>query len=180
MKIKTSSFAAALAVLLALALVFAAPVSADEYTVNSNDELSNAVKSAVSGDIIKINAGTYTVPSMVAGVTYEGVGDVLFEGTLSGSLESITLKNVEIKGGNAQRWAYAKGNLLFENVTFNATSVYALHFDGITAGTNLVYKNCTIIGWAAMGGSPASCLFDGCTIIGNGVYGVIRTYFDAT
>jgi len=142
--------------------------------------LEDAVKFAKAGDTITIFAGTYKVPTMKAGVTYEGVGEVILEGTLSGTLENITLKNIHIKGANAQRWAYAKGDLVFENVTFEATSVYALHFDGITAGATLLYKNCTIIGWAAMSGSPASCVFDGCTIKGNGYYGVIRTYFDAT
>jgi len=142
--------------------------------------LAEAVAAAKAGDTVYVFEGTYAVPAMKAGITIEGVGDVLFEGTLSGTLENLTLKNIHIKGASAQRWAYAKGNLVFENVTFEATSVYALHFDGITAGTNLTYKNCTIIGWAAMGGSPASCVFDGCTFKGNGNYGVIRTYFDAT
>ena len=144
-----------------------------------------AIKAAKAGETVNILAGTYPVPSMKAGITVEGAVNadgtpaVLLEGTLSGTLDNLTLKNLHIKGGNAQRWAYAKGDLVFENVIFEATSVYALHFDGIAAGTNLTYKNCTIIGWAAMGGSPASCVFDGCTIKGNGTYGLIRTYFDA-
>ena len=148
--------------------------------------LEEAVTAAQSGDTIKVFAGTYAVPAMKAGVTIEGEVNadgtpaVLFEGTLSGALEDLTMKNIHIKGADAQRWAYAKGDLVFENVTFEATSVYALHFDGITEGTTLLYKDCTIIGWAAMGGSPASCVFDGCTIKDNGRYGVIRTYFDTT
>ena len=136
-----------------------------------------AINAAQKGDIVTIKEGTYAVPSLKAGITVVGEGDVLLEGTLSGTLEDLTLKNLHIKGGNAQRWAYAKGDCVFDNVTFEATSVYALHFDGITAGTNLLYKDCTIIGWAALGGSPASCVFEGCTIKGNGSYGVIRTYF---
>ena len=142
--------------------------------------LTDAMAAAKAGDTVTVYEGTYTMPSMKAGITIEGEGDVVFEGTLTGTLENLTMKNIHIKGANAQRWAYAKGNLTFENVTFEATSVYALHFDGITEGTNLHYKNCTIIGWAAMGGSPASCKFEGCTFKGNGTYGVIRTYFDAT
>ena len=148
--------------------------------------LANAFAAAKAGDVVTVFEGTYAMPSMKAGITVEGAVNadgtpaVLLEGTLSGTLENLTLKNLHIKGGNAQRWAYAKGNLVFENVTFEATSVYALHFDGIAEGTNLTYKDCTIIGWAAMGGSPQSCVFDGCTIKGNGTYGVIRTYFDAT
>ena len=142
--------------------------------------LEEAISAAQAGDVVEVFEGTYAVPAMKSGITIEGVGNVLLEGTLSGTLENLTLKNLHIKGANAQRWAYAKGNLVFENVTFEATSVYALHFDGITEGTTLLYKDCTIIGWAAMSGSPASCVFDGCTIKDNGTYGVIRTYFDAT
>ena len=142
--------------------------------------VAGAIKAAKAGDVVTVFAGTYTMPSMKAGITIVGEGEVVFEGTLTGTLENLTMKNIHIKGGNAQRWAYAKGNLVFENVTFEATSVYALHFDGITEGATLTYKNCTIIGWAALGGSPASCVFDGCTIKGNGTYGLIRTYFATT
>ena len=142
--------------------------------------LQAAIDAAQADDVVTVLAGTYAVPTLKAGITLVGEGKVVFEGTLTGTLENLTLKNIHIKGGNAQRWAYAKGNLVFENVTFEATSVYALHFDGITEGTNLTYKNCTIIGWAAMSGSPASCVFEGCTFKGNDTYGLIRTYFDAT
>ena len=142
--------------------------------------LEEALSVAVEGDTVYVLAGTYAMPAMKAGITIEGVGSVLFEGTLTGTLKNLTLKNIHIKGGNAQRWAYAEGELVFENVTFEATSVYALHFDGIVEGTTILYKDCTIIGWAAMSGSPASVTFDGCTIKGNGTYGLIRTYFNAT
>ena len=156
-------------------------VSAAVATVNGVGyaALADAIAAAQAGDVVTVFEGTYAMPSMKAGITIVGEGNVMFEGTLTGTLENLTMKNIHIKGGNAQRWAYAKGNLVFENVTFEATSVYALHFDGIAAGTNLTYKDCTIIGWAALGGSPASCVFDGCTVKGNGSYGVIRTYFDA-
>jgi len=156
---------------------------ATDYT--SYKTLEDAIKAAKSGDEIYVFAGTWDkVPAMKAGITINGEVDgdrkVVLNGTLSGTLEDLTLKNLHIKGGNAQRWAYAKGNLNFDNVTFEATSVYAIHFDGIDEATNLLYKDCTIIGWAAMGGSPESCKFIDCTIKDNGTYGVIRTYFDAT
>ena len=154
--------------------------------VDTAEELIAAI--AVSNNKVIVLAGTYAVVTnadkgtfgLAAGVELVGQGEVVIEGTLSGTLENLTLKNIHIKSGNAQRWAYAKGTLVFENVTFEATSVYALHFDGITAGTTVLYKDCTIIGWAAMSGSPESVTFDGCTVKGNGTYGAIRTYFDAT
>ena len=152
----------------------------------SYETLAEAVQAAQEDDEVYVFAGTYAVPSVKAGITINGEVDedgktkVLLEGTLTGTLEDLTLKNLHIKGGNAQRWGYAEGDLYFDNVTFEATSVYAIHFDGIAEDANLYYKDCTIIGWAAMGGSPASCIFEGCTIKDNGTYGVIRTYFDAT
>ncbi|MBR2041641.1 MAG: right-handed parallel beta-helix repeat-containing protein, partial [Oscillospiraceae bacterium] len=174
-------------------------VSGGDVVLNAPDDLSKLYAAAVDADgkILKyyttvkaaieennhvaiIREGNYPVPSMKAGLTLEGVDNVVLEGYLSGTLENLTLKNLYIKGANAQRWAYAKGDLRFENVTFHATGVYALHFDGITEGATLLYKDCTIIGWAAMSGSPASCEFNGCTFKDNGTYGVIRTYFDAT
>ena len=149
--------------------------------------LAEALTAAQADDEVYVFAGTYAVPSVKAGITINGEVDengktkVLLNGTLSGTLKDLTLKNLHIKGGDAQRWAYAKGDYLnFENVTFEATSVYAIHFDDIAESTNLLYKDCTIIGWAAMGGSPESCKFENCTIKDNGTYGVIRTYFDAT
>lgn len=167
-------------------VVVLAPIYEAQIGETKYRKLADAFAAAQAGDVVKVFAGTYAMPAMKAGIKVEGAVNadgtpaVLFNGTLKGTLENLTLKNLHIKDANAQRWAYAKGDLVFENVTFEATSVYALHFDGIAAGTNLTYKDCTIIGWAAMGGSPASCTFDGCTIKGNGTYGVIRTYFDAT
>jgi len=148
--------------------------------------IQDAINAAATGETVQIMEGTYAVPSMKAGITLEGAikedgtPAVRLEGTL-GSTHNITLKNLHIKGGNAQRDAYASGNVLFENVTFEATGVYAIHYDGATDAT-LEFKDCTIIGWAALGGSASwkSCTFDGCIIKGNGTYGVIRTYYDAT
>jgi hypothetical protein len=94
-------------------------------------------------------------------------------------MNNVTVQNVTIKGSNAQRYAYAKGDVVFENCTFEGTGVYAIHYDG-TTGANILYKNCKIVGWVAIAGGHNSLTFDGCEIYGNGAYGVIRTYGDAT
>ena len=150
--------------------------------VDNATDLVAALK--VKNNKVYIKTGTYVIEgekvTFGAGVVAVGEGEVVLVGTLTGTLDNITLKNLHIKNGNAQRWAYAKGNLVFENVTFEATGAYALHFDGITAGTTILYKDCTIIGWSAMSGSPASMTFDGCTIEGNGKYAMFRMYFDTT
>ena len=142
---------------------------------------SNSLKDAIdAGETnIVLAAGIYEFPAIPAGTTIVGQDGVIFEDTLSGTLDNVTLKNIHIKSGNAQRWAYSKGDLLFENCTFEATSVYAIHYDGLN-NANIVYKDCTIIGWAAIGSGANYITFDGCQIYGNGSYGLLRLYSPAT
>ena len=140
---------------------------------NNAAELKNAAKT--EGATVVLSEGVYQFPSIAKGVTIEGGDGVVFDNTLSGTLDDVTIKDVEIKAGNAQRWAYSRGDLVFENCTFEATGVYAIHYDGLN-GANITYKNCTIIGWAAIGGGYNNLLFENCTIKGNGAYGVIRAY----
>ena len=112
-------------------------------------------------------------------MTIIGTGNVEFTNTLSGTLNNTTIKNVHIKAGNAQRWAYSRGDVVFENCTFEATSIYAIHYDGLN-GATITYKDCTIIGWAAIGSGATHVTFDGCTFKGNGTYGLIRLYSEGT
>ncbi len=152
-------------------------------TIVGNDELNNAIQDAIQNGEkeITVGPGTYEFPSNmnIDGLTIIGQEGVVFEDTLSGSLTNTTIKNVHIKAGNAQRWAYSNGTLLFENCTFEATSVYAIHYDGLN-GANITYKNCKIIGWVAIGGGAEHITFDGCEIYGNGTYGLIRLYSPGT
>lgn len=148
--------------------------------VYTTSELKNALKT--KNETIVLTSGTYDMGgnfSIAEGVTLIGSENSVIKGTLANTMKNITVKNVTFKGGNAQRWAYAKGNVVFENCTFDATSVYAIHYDG-TSGADITYKNCDIIGWVAIAGGQNSLTFDGCRIFGNGTYGVIRTYSDTT
>ena len=145
----------------------------------STDDLKQAI--ADGNKTVILEKGTYDFPSNMStdGLTIIGQEGVVFNDTLSGSLNNTTIKNVHIKAGNAQRWAYSNGTLLFENCTFEATSVYAIHYDGLN-NANITYKNCKIIGWVAIGGGAEHVTFDGCEIYGNGSYGVIRLYSPGT
>ena len=147
-------------------------------SINTQAELNAALNDSTK-KVVHIAAGTYTTPSIPAGKTIIAEEGTVFEGTLSGTVKDATIKNVEFKGANAQRWAYAGGTLLFENCTFDASSVYAIHYDGLT-GANITYKNCVIRGWAAIGSGAEYITFDGCSIYGNGTYGVLRVYSPAT
>jgi hypothetical protein len=142
----------------------------------SNTELANAAKKDAT---IVLAEGTYTFPKIQEGITIIGTSNVEFTNTLSGTLNNTTIKNVHIKAANAQRWAYSRGTLLFEDCTFEATSVYAIHYDKLY-GANITYKNCKIIGWVAIGSGAEHVTFDGCEISGNGTYGVIRLYSPGT
>ena len=165
-------------------------------TVRANNTVKDVVKNgaedsikvATAADTVKVAKnetvylapGTYTnVPTLSEGSTIIGMDGVTLNATLSGTLNDTTIKNIEIKSKNAQRWAYAEGDLYFEDCTFEATSVYAIHYDGLT-GANITYKNCKIVGWVAIGGGAEHITFDGCQIYGNGTYGLIRLYSPGT
>lgn len=152
-----------------------------EIRISQVDDLKMAIKTKNSN--IKLAEGEYELSgfSLAEGVTITGENkdNVILKGYLTSTINNVTIKDVVIEGSNTQRWAYATGTLFFENCTFNAKGVYALHFDGIT-DADITYKDCKIIGWVAITGGAKSLTFDGCEIIGNGTYGVIRTYGDAT
>ncbi len=149
-------------------------------SVSNPTELKDAVKT--KNETVVLTGGTYDMGgnfSLAEGVTLIGGEDVVIKGTINSTLNNVTVKDVTIEAGNAQRWAYAEGTVVFENCTFDASSVYAIHFDG-TSGADITYKNCDIIGWVAITGGHNSLTFDGCSISGNGAYGVIRVYGDTT
>jgi hypothetical protein len=147
--------------------------------VTNNTALKTALSSAQAGDTVYVADGAYTLPKLNKGVTIIGSENTVVTNTLSGTLNDVTLKNIKIKAGNAQRWAYGEGKVVFENCTFEATSVYAIHYDGLS-GANITYKDCTIIGWAALSSGAEHITFDGCKIYGNGTYGSIRVCSPAT
>lgn len=152
----------------------------NQTVVTTTAELKTAVKA--KNATVVVTPGTYDMGgkfSIAEGATIVGGEGVVFNGTLTNTIKNVTVKDVEFVGGNAHRWGYAAGDVVFENCTFDATSIYAIHYDG-TSGANITYKNCDITGWVAITGGHNSLTFDGCTIKGNGAYGVIRTYGDAT
>lgn len=130
-------------------------------------------------EVVVLGAGSWTLPDLAEGVTIIGEDGAKVTSTLSGTLNNTTIKNITFEGANTQRWAYSKGTLVFENCEFIATSVYAIHYDGLN-NANITYKNCKIVGWVAIGGGAEHVTFEGCEIYGNGAYGVIRLYSEGT
>lgn len=166
------------------------------------ESFDNLIDNAQPGDTVNVPAGEYTFPAskLEAGMTLNCAPGTVFEGqsklningaTVIGATFSNptgvaadqtingTFKNCTFTGKSALRWCYGGDTVVFENCTFNATSVYAIHFDGLT-GKNASFINCEITGWVAIAGGANSLTFDGCTINGNGTYGLIRSYSNAT
>lgn len=163
--------------------VTAVPLS-DAYDAAGNQ--TAAFKDALKAKdaTVILGSGDYgQLPTVGEGATIIGTEGTMFashDTAMSwNTLNNVTFKNITFSGSNAQRWNYAKGTVVFENCTFDGKGVYAIHYDGLT-GADIVYKDCAIIGWAAIGSGASSLTFDGCTIYGNGTYGVIRVYSDAT
>ena len=67
------------------------------------------------------------------------------------------------------------GTVIVENCTCeNPNGAYSIHFD---AGSgNVVFNNCTLIGWCSFGSAIKSVELNNCTIKGNGYYGLVRFY----
>ena len=157
---------------------------ADAY--NPDGTQSAALKDALKAQnaTVILGSGDYgSVPTIGEGTTVIGTEGTVFASNDTAlnwnTLNNATFKNITFCGNNAQRWNYAKGTVVFENCTFEGKGVYAIHYDGLS-GADIVYKDCTIIGWAALGAGANSLTFDGCTIYGNGNYGLIRVYSDTT
>lgn len=150
--------------------------------VSSWDELKAALNNKdeqiyLEPGIYRVNniGGTekYSVP---AGTTIFGMGDVMIEGMLTSTLQDVTFEGIKFSASNSMRWAYPKGEVVFKNCEFDGYGVYAIHFD--TTNGNILFEDCDIKGWVAMGTGTGHVTFDGCTLIGNGSYGLIRSYVD--
>lgn len=152
------------------------------FSASTAGELKNVLAKNTEDTIIYLAEGEYNMGgnySFAEGTTIVGNGAVMTGGALTNTIKNVTVKDVVFEGTTAQRWGYAGGSVVFENCTFDASSVYAIHYDG-TAGADIVYKNCTITGWAAIAGGHNSLTFENCTIYGNGAYGCVRVYGDTT
>ena len=165
----------------------------DGYIYNSTTSVAvdqTSLKNAANtkNSVVVLAPGEYETVSLAEGVTLIGSEGTVIkqaEGSQAalGSTKNTTIKNVEFVGTNAQRWGYAGGEVVFENCTFKGEGTdalsWAIHYDGL-GGANIVYKNCDIYGWVAIGSGASSLVFDGCNFYGNGAFGLCRAYSDFT
>ena len=90
---------------------------------------------------------------------------------------TVTIRNANVEGKSKNN--YANGTVIFEGCTFNnASGPYSIHFDGGTG--DVIFKNCKLYGWNSFGGTLNSVSFENCTLDGNGIYALIRSYANLT
>ena len=183
MKIKTSSFAAAVAVLLALCLVFMAPVGAAEWTgtgsseqpleISTADDL-RAVEAYVTANTVTANTGTYYL-KLTSNIdlndqewdpidldNYPG-SSVYFDGAGYKIKNLQSISDIEYVG--LFGWITSQGaptlsikNLTLENVTLSNTQNDGSYssigaFVGWCESGNLIVENCNVTGKISISGN---------------------------
>ena len=170
--------------------------------VNTYEALEKAV--AIEGANILVKAGTYSKSDSVGlsaswakNVTVTCEDGVLFKGQSKLNINGSTLIGGEFKNhkGNvavdqtingtfkkcnfndteAIRWAYAGETVIFDEcIIGNSTCVRGVHFDG--GANDVVFNNCTIYGFTALGGELTKITFNNCKFPENSNYNVVNMY----
>jgi len=156
--------------------------------VNTTDALKNALETET---YVKVAAGNYTFPasSIKAGATIECAEGTVFTGNSKLNINGATVigakfsnptgsavdqtingtfKNCTFEGSNGLRYCYAGETVVFEDCVFSG-SLYGIHFDG--GANDVIFRNCTISGFNALGGALTLVTFENCTFVGNGKSG---------
>ena len=135
--------------------------------VSSTTDLGKAIEAGETE--LQLVAGTYTIPSAVAGkeITIEGVGDdTVIDFTKANGINgaSITFKNLKIQGKNANVMSGfgiqgTTGHIAYEDCTFDG-AVTNEYYGSVS------YKNCTFTGtgyittYAVKSATFENCVFD--------------------
>uniref|UniRef100_UPI004055B250 DUF6562 domain-containing protein n=1 Tax=Alistipes sp. TaxID=1872444 RepID=UPI004055B250 len=137
--------------------------------VESKADIQNALKEAAA-------AGKKVVDIDVNGADVNLSWGFSASNVPAGSI--VTIRNANVTGGSSKN-NYANGTLIFDNCTFNnPNGAYSIHFDGGTG--DIVFKNCHLYGWNSFGSALNSVTFENCSLEGNGLYALIRSYADLT
>ncbi len=158
--------------------------------VQSQDELTTALANLPEDGIIYVAEGEYTMPAkdnFTSDVTLVCAEGTVFTGTSKLNINGATIigatfsnpngtavdqtingifKDCTFEGSNGLRWSYAGETVVFEDCVFSG-SVYGVHFDG--GANDVIFRNCEISGFNALGGALTMVTFEGCTFKGNGM-----------
>ena len=137
-------------------------VAAGEYTMPSGLN-KNVTLNCAEGTVFKGNSKLNINGATVVGATFSNPSGSAVDQTING-----TFKGCEFGGSNAVRYAYAGETVVFEDCVFSG-NVYGIHFDG--GKNDVIFRNCTISGFNALGADLTMVTFEGCTFVGNGKSG---------
>ncbi|MBP3383753.1 MAG: hypothetical protein J6K78_07585 [Tidjanibacter sp.] len=125
---------------------------------SSSDSVINATGVVIEGNTsLNVNGAT------VIGGTFKNESGNAVSGTING-----TFKGCEFTGSNGLRGCYAGETVVFEGCEFDGNT-YGVHFDG--GANDVIFKNCTISGFNALGAALTMATFENCTFVGNGKSG---------
>ena len=136
-------------------------LAAGEYTMPATGKFN-------AGDVVVCAPGTVFTGSSnaningatIEGATFSNPGGSAVSSTING-----TFKGCTFEGSNGARWAYAGETVVFEDCVFSG-STYGVHFDG--GANDVIFRNCTLSGFNALGGELTMVTFEDCTFVGNG------------
>ncbi|MBO5223560.1 MAG: leucine-rich repeat protein [Clostridia bacterium] len=135
-------------------------VSAGTYTFPSSSIRAGDVVICAEGTVFEGNSKLNIGGATVKGATFSNPTGTAVDQTINGTFVDCTFY-----GSNGLRWCYAGETVVFENCVFDG-AVYGVHFDG--GANNVLFKNCTISGFNAMGGAITNLKMEGCTFKANG------------
>jgi hypothetical protein len=153
--------------------------------VNNTEELKAAITGAENGATIRLDEGTFTIPSLAGkeGVTIIGNpdGSTYINGVNSFSFGKDTvMKNVTFKtsGGHSVRYGTTTGDVVYENCVFEGKQ-YGYHVDNANGGT-VTFNDCVFYGRNALA-SNGTYFFNGCEFkYTYSNYNTINIYSEAT
>ena len=138
-------------------------VAAGEYTFPGSSIKEGTTLACEEGTVFKGQSSLNIKGATVEGATFDNPGGTVVGGTING-----TFKNCKFTGSNALRWASAGETVVFEDCEFSG-DVYGVHFDG--GANDVIFRNCVLSGFNALGAALTMATFEGCTFKGNGKSG---------
>lgn len=138
-------------------------VATGEYTFPASSIAAGAVIKCAEGTVFTGNSKLNINGATIEGATFSNPSGTAVDQTING-----TFKNCKFEGANGVRWASAGETVVFEDCVFDG-STYGVHFDG--GANDVVFRNCTISGFNALGAALTMATFEGCTFVGNGKSG---------
>lgn len=135
-------------------------LSAGEYTFPTSKLAADTTLICEEGTVFTGNSKLNIKGATVIGATFSNPGGTAVDQTING-----TFKDCTFTGKNGLRWCYAGETVVFENCVFDG-STYGVHFDG--GANDVLFKNCTLSGFNAMGGEVTKLTMEGCTFKANG------------